>query len=278
MSGLKSFLTSLGLDGWVLGLTGLAAIVVSILGFTPFITIAPGTLTQMIFAACGIIMAAVAVQTGRDAAETRELGVDLRKALGHVQVEPIESERSQANHLVTSVLQTQSLVLDASLIDKSSRGVGDPQREYNQILDRRLKEGTISLRRVVVISSQKSMERLIQDLLTHKDQNYFVKHVSPPPKPVPLLNILSFDNGDVYMGKFYPGQAPAEEPMIYVHNPDISEFMKAYWSALWNSAISLNDDGTINWTELKQIALRIGMSEAQFESMLHLLTNVSSGS
>jgi len=269
MSNLKRLVGSLGFDGWVLGLTGLAAIVIGILDFTPLVDLTTDPMLRMIVIALGLLMGAVVAQTGRRALEISEL----REALGLVEVEALEAKRSFPHHLVQSVLQAQKFILDTNLNEEVPRGPGDPQRQYKQILDEQLRKGNLSFRRVEVIFNKERLEKVIHQLLTHEGQDYFIRHYDPPPRAIPVLHTMSFDDERFYLGGFYPAESPAEERVIYIRQSGIAQLLRDYWNVLWLRATPLNEGKRINWAELKRIALRVGMTESGFDAMVARLKN-----
>jgi hypothetical protein len=264
MSNFRRFVGNLRFDGWVLGLTGLVAIMIGILDLTPFVNLTADPMLKMIVIALGLLMGAIVAQTGRRALEITEL----REALGLVEVEGLEAKRSFPQHLVQSVLRAQKFILDTNLNEEVPRGSGDPQRQYRQILDERLRKGDLSFRRVEVIFNKERLEKVVRRLLKHEGQDYFIRHYDPPPRAIPVLHMMSFDDERFYLGGFYPAESPTEERAIYIRQSEIAQLFRDYWNVLWLRAIPLNEGKRINWAELKRIALRVGMTEPDFNAMI----------
>jgi hypothetical protein len=247
----------------------LAAIVIGFLDSTPLVNLTSDPMLRIIVVALGLLMGAVVAQTGRRAVEINEL----REALGLIEVEALEGKKSFPQHLLQSVFQADRFILDTNLNEEVPYRPSDPQRRYKQILDERLKKGDLSFRRVEVIYSRETLEKVVRKLLIYEGQDYFIRHYDPPPRAIPVLHIMSFDDERFYLGGFYPTESPAEERVVYIRQPDIAQLLHDYWNILWLRATPLNEGKRINWAELKRIARRVGMTESDFDAMVRQLKN-----
>ncbi len=264
MPELKQFIRNLGFDGWVLSLTALAAIFIGILDLVGWLNLSTDQLLQIVIVGIGLLMGAVIAQTSRRASEIREL----REAVGVTEVTILESKGSFPQHLVQSISKTQRFILDTALNYESLPGIDDPQRQYKQVLDKRVRQGDISFRRVEVIFNKERFEGVLRKLLTYEGFEYFIRYYDAPPKAIPLLNMMSFDEEHFYLGGFYPAESPADELAVYIRHPEISQFLRDYWNVLWLRATPLNEGKRINWAELKRIASHLGLTESEYDLMV----------
>ena len=185
----------------------------------------------------------------------------------------LEEKRSFPQHLVQSVRKTQRFVLDTSLNYEYAAlpGTDEPQWQYKQILEKRVKQGEISFRRIEVIFSRERFEEVLRKLLAYEGCEYFIRYYEAPPKAIPVLHIMSFDDEHFYLGGFYPAESPAEELVVYIYHPEMTQFLRDYWNMLWLRATPLNEGKRINWPELKRIAMHLGITEPEYESMVTTL-------
>jgi len=264
MSELKQLIRDFGFDNWVLSLTALAAILIGILDFVGWLNLSTDQLLQIAIVGIGLLMGSVIAQTSRPASEIREL----REAIGITEVTILESKKSFPQHLVQSIFKTQRFILDTALNYETLPGPDDSQMQYKQILDKRVRRGDISFRRVEVIFNKERLEVVLRKLLTYEGAEYFIRYYDAPPKAIPLLNMMSFDDHHFYLGGFYPSESPTEELAVYIRHPEIAQFFRDYWNVLWLSGIPLNEGKRINWAELKRIASHLGMTESEYNSMV----------
>ena len=145
------------------------------------------------------------------------------------------------------------------------------ENDYRRAVYDRVKKGEISFKRVEVIFHRQSLEWVIFRLLLHENYNYHIRHYEPSNKPMPMLSFLSFDNNIFYMGGFHMRGSPTEETALVIREPNLSKILGDYWNVFWDTAVSLNEGGAINWAELKQIGFRVGVNEQEFEKMVSKL-------
>jgi len=265
MNDLKLTLRSLGLDGWVFGITSVAAIFFGVLSFLGVIPFDQRQVSSVMVGAIGLLMVAVMTQTARRHAEILEL----RATLGLSESQSLSSSREFGQHLVPSVLRTKLFVLDMLMTARRSPSFfSGSQAEYKRVLFKRTSKGEIGFRRVEVIYNVRNLEDVVRRLLLHEGYNYFIRHYEPPPKIIPILHMMSFDNEAFYLGGFYASDYPGEEQNLYIRDPKLAYLLKGYWNELWGGGTPLNEGGVIDWTELKRIGARAGVTESDFEAMV----------
>jgi hypothetical protein len=183
-------------------------------------------------------------------------------------VETLEAKQSFPQQLVRSIRRAKKFVLDMNLIEEVPRELNTPYKKYRQILEERVSGGELSFKRVEVVYSRERLERIVTRLLKHEGQDCFIRHYEPPIRAIPILQLMSFDDRDFYLGGFHSDISPTEEQVLYCRHAEITRVLREYWNVLWMKALPLNKGDVIHWKELKRIALRIGMKEAEYEELI----------
>jgi len=268
MSRIKRIFSQLDLDEWAFLLCGVAAIVIVVLDFAQVVHLTNEEALRMIIVAIGLIMGAIAAQSGRRTVELQ----DLRDSLGITSIEFVESD----SHIRQSVTQAKRFILDTTLhLPRADMAFPtDNPNHYYYVLYERLKRKEITYRKVESIPNKERLEYVISRLLIFEGMDYLVRYYDSPSKPIPVLNMMSIDNESFYLGSFYSSDAPAETANnIFIKSPEMGRLLEVYWNNLWHSATPLNEAKRINWDELKAIASRVGMSEEEFNSVLSKWTD-----
>ena len=267
MSIFKSVVRSLSIDEWILGLSALAAVVIGILDFTPLVDIADEkVLVRMALIAIGLLMSAVVIQEGKRSAEIKAL----RDAVGTSSVELL-SGKEFVLRAERSIARARNFVLDTTL---SATYAGVTRKHplsardtYYYTLYKRLQNKEIVYRRIEVIFNRERLESVIFRLLVYEGMNYYLRYYDPPPEPIPVLNLLSIDHEEFFLGGFSSSDVYLGG-FAFIKSAQMGPFFKAYWDNLWFSAKPLNEAGRIDWDELERIARRIGMNREEFDAMV----------
>lgn len=253
----------------------LISIVAVAFGFLSFFGIAPFTqdqLSSIVIGALGFLMASVVALKTRRKSEIREI----RESLGISESKIIESTRELEDHFASSARQAKMFILDTSLNrvnpEKAPKdffaGIEDG---YRRIVYNRTKKMEIRFKRIEIIFHRQNLEWTIFRLLLHEGHNYEIKHYNPPASPIPLLSFISLDGTTFYLGGFHLKGTPTEEKALLIKEPNLSKTLIDYWDAFWSDARSLNSGGIINWEELRQIGMRVGVDKEEFDDMLEKL-------
>lgn len=271
MKHIRQYIRNIGIDGWVFGLSGLAAIILSVLnvlGIWPFNT---QTTLQILVAAIGALMLAVVTQTTQ---RTREIE-EIKDAIGIADIEAITDGKEFGHYLYRNALKAKRFVSN-SLLNSStpvlSLGYGftGSQTEFHELLYRRVIKGEIVFRHVVIIYHEQMLKDVIFKLLLHEGYKFIIRHYEPPPTPAPVLNIVSFDDEIFYLGGFPSSGTKRRISVKHIHFADMLQY---YWQAHWDRAIPLNEGGIINWEELRRIGLRFGVNQEKFNELVLTVRN-----
>lgn len=109
---------------------------------------------------------------------------------------------------------------------------------------------------------------MIEELIAYKDKECYIRHYEPPPRAIPLLHIMSFDNEHFYIGGFHPVESLGEETAVYIRHHLVNRLLAEYWNVLWANATPLKEGKRIYLDRLWQIAERIGVSHDEFDKMV----------
>lgn len=265
----KRFLSDLGLNGLIFGLSSIAALVFGVFSFMEFIPpIRSEQLSSILIGSIGLLMASiVALNTVRK----NEIN-EIKEALGISDSEILHSTREVEESLGLSATRAKRFILDTSL----NRMIPDPlpiaffsgfENAYRRTIYNRVKNQEVSFKRVEIIYHSEGLKWLIFRLLLHTGYNYHIRHYEPSNKPVPMLGFVSFDNKVFYLGGFHLKGAPTEETALVIREPNLAQLFSDYWDTFWSAAIPLNEGKQINWEELKRIGLRAGVSEQEFNNI-----------
>ncbi len=266
----KKIIEALGYDGSILALTAIAAALIGMLDFVGFLGLELQQLTQLVLIGIGLLMGAVIAQTSRRTIEMKEL----KEALGLAEVQMLETGEEFAQHLVSSVTKTKKLVWDTKLtVATPSVARENLQEEYQGILYNRVAKGSVEFKRVEVIIYSKALERVVYRLLLYEKQTYFIRYYPTPPKAIPILNIMAFDEDSYYIGGFHTSELSGNQKVLYIRQPELGDLLKDYWNYLWSQAIPLNEGGEINWKELEKIGKNVGIEKPDFDTMVERLKN-----
>lgn len=260
---------NLGFEGWVFGLTGLAAIVFGVISFLGFIPLPIGQSLQIVIGAIGAIMLAVVAQASRRQAEFQEL----KDLVGIADVKLLDNEGEFPADLVSECMRTKGFVNDvfvnwATPRREAVRYLTGKYSEYNRELFRRVTKDEISFRQVQVIYHAQGFQELIHRLLLHEGHGYYIRYYDKPPVSIPILHVTSFDDRVFYLGVGYPKGQPAKNQVLRLSEPNSNQLLKNYWQVLWDSATPLNTGRLIDWDEIRKLGTSIGLTESEIEDML----------
>lgn len=268
MKFLRSILTHLELDSWIFGLTGIFAIIFSIISFLGIVPLSTEQSVQILLGAMGTLMLAVVTQTARRQIEFSEL----RSLLGVSNVELLTSRSEYKQHLLFNIARINRCVSD-TILSPPVTPKSQPEyfygsrTDYKMILYKRVAKGEISYRRVEIIASKFSLERTIYRLLLFEGHKFLLRHYDAPPNFIPILNLVSFDDDKFYIHDFYPSESTIDKKTLVLSGNSSTEFLRDYWNILWNEATPLNQGGIINWEELRRVGMRVGLLPDEFDSL-----------
>jgi len=276
MKNLKRVFDNLGIDGVIFGIASIASITIGVFSFVgSFFNFQPITgnqLSSVLIGTVGFLIAAVVALSAKRKNEIREI----KDAIGISESELINSNREVEERFAFSARQAKRFILDTSLnrVIPDSANIAyfsGVESEYRRAIYERVKRGEVNFRRVEIIYHRQGLEWAIFRLLLHDNPNYQIRHFEPSDKPIPMISFLSFDNTTFYLGGFHMKGSPTEETALVIRDPNLSKILGDYWNVFWDMATPLNEGSTINWNELKQIGLRVGIEEQEFEKVVSKL-------
>lgn len=261
---LRRLIYSIGWDGVFLGVCGLVALGLGILDFVPQLQLTKDPILRVNLSFVGLLLEALVIQNTQRRSELSEL----KSALGVVEADLLNSAKEFGQHLVPSVIKAKLFVLDTylthTILSSRKPRFSGTQGEYQRLLSQRVLKDEITFKYVTVIFHQEGLEDQIFKLLLHEGYKYYIRHYEPPPTPIPIINLMSFDDEAFYLGGFHTKEVAAEEQVLYIREPSLTHLLKNYWFVLWEGSTPLNEGGIINWAELRRISQRLGMTETEF--------------
>lgn len=264
----RRILSSIGWDGAFWSVCGFVTFAIGILDFLPQFQLTDDPILRLVLSSIGLVLGATVAQTAGRKAEILEL----RETLGIAESHLLDHTTETPQQLVGQILRARRYVLDSRLNWATPRYtksyLSGSHGEYHRFLFHRLTKGEIIFRQVEVIFHRQSLELTIYRLLLHEECKFFVRHYEPPPKAIPAIHVLSFDDETFFLGGFHATEASGVAQRLQIREPNLARLLTSYWDTLWNTAIPLNEGGIVNWGELKRIGLRVGMTENEFDTMV----------
>ncbi len=272
MNTFKQITQNLGLEDWIIALTGLASITISISSFFGYLPLDQKQTSSILIGAVGLLMVTVVVQTAMRQKENLNLQeriedaeLKLRNSIEHVEAELKDTfgiaETELMNwsefleRLSDSVERTKTHIHEVFLLlpgeehtlpgyySKSSSPTElyfARNTEYKETVARKVKEDGIVFKRVQFIPNRRVLEETIFRLLYHSEGEYYIRYCEAPKEPVPLLNIISFDYREFYLSYYHPHEPAEERKLLYIREKEFTEFFKSYRSTTWFNALPLN--------------------------------------
>jgi hypothetical protein len=195
-------------------------------------------------------------------------------SFGNITDAQIINPKEFGQHLTSSVSIAKSYVTDTVLnrIIRAPRTQSyflDNQGDYRKLLYDKVKKGELTFQRVEVIFTKENLEAIIFRLFLHEGCRYYIRHYDSPPQPIPIMNFMSFDGKELYLGGFYNKEAAGEEKVLFINERHSSDIYNSYWNVLWDGAIPLNESGKINLKELKRVGEKFGINDGAFRTMVN---------
>ena len=269
MKSFKSWILNLGVDGIIFGLSSIIAIVLGVLNFVGYVPMTIDELSAIIIGAIGALMLSVVALASRRSAEIDTL----KRAIGISDSQIITTKRQLEEHSAILAQNTDRYILDTSLSRMYPditpipyfSGIEGP---YRRIIFNRVRGGEIIFKRVEIIYHKQALEWVIFRLLLHNKGDYLIRHYEPSSSPIPILSFISFDDVTYLMGGSHLKGHPTVENYLRIREPNLSTLYQDYWFTLWNNATPLNENGVIDWYELRQIGQRLELSETDFDELV----------
>ena len=266
---LQQFISNLGWEGLLIGTAGMVAFVVGILDFSSIINLTNDPAVRIILSSVGLLLGAVVALSSSRRSEI-EL---LKDAIGVTDAQVITDSRLYGQHLYLCTLNAKRFVSNTLLTVSTPSGTpgygfGGSQADVHKLIYKRVRSGELEFRHVVLIYHKELLADTIFKLLLHEGWKFYVRYYEAPPKPIPILNITSFDDESYFLGNFHISTPAGRSLRLFIREPNLSQVLQSYWQVHWEGAIALNDRQTIKWDELKRIGHNLGMTEVEFDALV----------
>ncbi len=257
----------LGWDGLTLLACGIIAIVIGVLDFTPLLNISAENGLRLVIVAIGFVLGAIVALTNRFVTEND----NLRRSLNGATVELFTSSNDLFAHACHNVLLDKTRhVWDTNLVP--SRGKAEnPLQGHNQLyksIYQRIARNEISYSSVYIIYDKTELEFIVSRLIAFEGKRYSIRYYDAPPKAIPVLNILSVNDENFYLGGYSNSVQSGNSGLALIKGGDTSKLLMDYWSSLWENAKPLNEYG-IDWEGLKAVAKRLSVGDEEFQSLVN---------
>jgi len=230
---IKKTTKDLGLDEWVLGITGLAAVAIGVLDFVGWLQLSTSQLLQMALVSIGMLMAAVVIQAARQKVGLADLESSLEKSVvGWSDVRCFTKTEFGVEYMAARTLAANDYILHASLSPPIPRWFLASQ-QFEQAIQEVATSNSVKVRYLVNFQDPARKNR-VQRLLSNPDVNrYFVAFIDSESLGVPMINFMIFDGEELVLA--IPGFGEADA-IIAVKNEEIVSALGQYFDLLWAKA------------------------------------------
>ncbi len=248
--------------------------VISLLDFAGVIDWPADILTKMVLLAISMLLLAVVTQATQQQQATESVERRLRQPL----VEYIDLNWDVPSHFSRNAERATRFIHEAILtwyVEQDQT----PRDGYRNKRDERVIKGQVDLRQIVIIHHQKHFKEVLGMIARFEhNAHYTLRYYDPYPAPMSAINYWSFDDEHIYAGSLYPHGSGSWEEMLYSHGGKLNNWFVTYWDALWQESRGqwLKQGNAINYSKLKEIGERLGINEAQYESLLENYRTASS--
>lgn len=252
-------------DRLVFVATGLLGIVIALLDYVGALDWTVDGLLRMLLVGLGLLMWTVVWQGIRHEEDfgkiEEKLGVPTLRYVNMISEPPNELERG--------IGSTPSFVHETVLTWQ----IPHPQVRRDHYREERNKSalrGKLIIRQVVVVHHLQHFEEILIMIEHFKNKGHYeLKSYEPAPLAMPALNLVSFDNKDIYVGAPFLTPHPTTEFVLHVHGGKLAEWFSEYWSALWYNSTTnwLLQAGIVNEPALDTIRKRLGLADDEYRTM-----------
>ena len=251
-------------DKLIFGLTGVAGFLIGLLDFLQVIEWPAETYVKITLLGTGLLMLTVVIESLRGEHVLDQIaqraGITPPKYLDMDKEVPGAFERS-----VRGVERSiNEAVLTWTVMSNQVRRDG-----YRNERDRRLTSGGVTVRQLVVIHHKQHFEEIVHMLERfRKNDRYELRWYGPAALPMPALSVWSFDEKHTYAGSFYVGPPPGDDEMLLVTDERLNKWLLNYWQELWARADVIKQGVEVNDKKVKDVASRLGITEADFNQLV----------
>jgi len=151
-------------------------------------------------------------------------------------------------------------------------------REFRQVQANRILDRSLEVRVMEIFYSQRRLQETISNIFRFEGCKYLVKTFAGPNNDVlPGVDTYIFDNSTAVLASYWATPVMDERPLIEVAGEPFASFAQEHWKEVWRRAIPLNPAGTHDLSALCDIALELGVSEADWPQFVERAKNFSVG-
>jgi hypothetical protein len=228
---------NLGLDDWVLGFTGIAAVAIGILDFIGWLHLTTDQLLEMATVGLGLLMSAVVIQAKRQKTGLANLGNELEKSIsGQLDVRRFTKVEYGVEYIATRFLTSRNYIDHASLsppVPRWFRSSG----YFEQAVEEVVLSNAVKVRYLANFSDEGRVRRVRKLLVNPKVNRYLVSSIDWEGLSVPMMNFIVLDDEEVIIAT--PGLGEADS-IIAIRNQEIVSAFERYFNLLWAKATLLD--------------------------------------
>ena len=143
------------------------------------------------------------------------------------------------------------------------------QVEFRNILSRRLIAGEIHVERIEIVYSLERLKEIICNIILYDSKPYWTKVFCPGlTDVVPAMGGYMFDRSEFLVGAYWTGVPPHDRPGLHLSGEPFTTYFQSYWREIWSRGELLNIRGSHDFIAAKNLALRLGLREADWPRYL----------
>jgi hypothetical protein len=253
-------------DRVVMAATGLTGLIIGVLDFLELIpeNNAP-PLTKLVLAGIGALMIAAVAESVQRERGMQRLDAKLDAKLKGWLPLSMQADVPQAFERGARAAHHDIHEAVLSWVVTDNQQIRDSYRNQR---DRRVSDGSVFLRQVVVIHHAQHFEEILGMVIRFKDNaHYDLRCYEPGIPPLPAVSLWSFDGSDVYIGSFEVGRGSGGGQIVRILDSHLTNWLDEYWRALFVGGTIVKQGLHIHWDVLDETARRLGIDDVQYSSM-----------
>jgi len=263
MKRIRSVFEQLGIDGAIVAILGIVAILLSIYDIVGGSQISQPILVGVL----GLLLLEVVLQRIRlDRTKSEIIG-----SLSGAHIEVFSNEEDFADAKYRVLMQTEKYVYDTELcLPAFASAVSSPSPEtrYKQLLKQKILNKQIEFRYVQVIYNRRHFESVLEKLFQFCECRYYIGYFLGAPEVIPVMNLMIFDGKHFFIGGYYGPTVRGDDRNVYTQSDLMGATLQQYYDYLWKSARLFNDKHGINWEEIQHCGQQLGYDIEELNSTI----------
>lgn len=128
-----------------------------------------------------------------------------------------------------------------------------------KLLNERIANQEISYKFIIVVYDRSHFEFILYKLFRLYKYDYYIGYFMGALELIPTINLMIVDDKRFLLGGYYGPTLRGDDKYLYIqHDEAMATVFREYFEYLWSKAHLLNENGQINWDEIKRCGLALG--------------------